>query len=64
MTTVDLWIKVNVYAQGVVAVDRTGAPIIRCIDTNPRRACKRLKTLLDAIADPVINKITEATNEQ
>lgn len=58
MTTPDMWIKVNVNAQGVVATDRIGNPIIRCIDSNPKRAVKRLKAMLDALHEE-----KENTNE-
>lgn len=51
MTLPEMFIKVRVNATGVVASDRTGRPIIRCVDSNPKRAIKRLKELLDTLAE-------------
>lgn len=51
MTTQDMWVKVKVTDQGVIATDRIGNPILRCVDNNPKRAIKRLKNLLDTLAE-------------
>ena len=51
MTTPDMWVKVKVTDQGVVATDRVGNPFLRCLDSNPKRAIKRLKNLLDTLAE-------------
>ena len=49
MTTPDMFIKGKYTDQGVFFTDRTGAPILRCLG-HPKQAMKRLKVVLDAVA--------------